>query len=281
MTSRKLLMGKGRRPAAAGYSGPGDIVGGAQCWWGLRAYNASVAASGIAAVGLLDAALTHATDIHLLSNGLLDLSNSFFSSFTPPFYIDKLYDQTGNGRDLVGVTRRPVMALTGNGLTVPHIVFTRASGQYLDLNSFTFSLSLPFTFNAVFRRTFTTGQYNGILNVSANTIANNIANQVYMYNGGAGGLTETTATDGQWHNIQAVFTNSVGDTLQVDNKTPLTGTNVGSANISSQNILMGYTATGDYMDGYIAEGGIWAAPAFTGTQLTQMYNNQHLYFGAF
>ena len=42
--AQNLLLGAGQSPkvaAAAGYTGPGDIVSGAKVWYGLRAYNAA------------------------------------------------------------------------------------------------------------------------------------------------------------------------------------------------------------------------------------------------
>jgi hypothetical protein len=229
----------------------------------------------------LDASFLNGTDIHLLSNGSLNFADAFFSN-AAPYYVQTLYDQTGHGTHLDGLTHRPTFVSTGNGLTVPNIVFVRASSQYLELGSATFSINLPATFNSVFKRTFTTGQYDGFLNAGTlTTNANNVANQVYMYNGGAAGQTELTATDGAWHNMQSVFIGSTSDTLQVDNKTPISGTNCGTANVSSVDLFMGSNPTSDHLDGFMAEAGIWPAPAFTGTQLTQMYNNQHTYFGVF
>ena len=93
--------------SGAAYTGPGDIVSGAAGWWGLRAYNAAQAAAGVAAVQLTDSTGSNNADIHLLSNGQLNTSDPFFSSFSAPYTIGTLYDQSGNGKHIIRISRRP------------------------------------------------------------------------------------------------------------------------------------------------------------------------------
>ena len=284
--SSRLRMGKGRHPAAGGAPAfPGDVVSGAAAWWGLRAYNATAAATGIAAVQLLDAALTHATDIHLLSNGILDLTDPFFSLRTPPYYVQILYDQTGNGLHLSG-TSRPIFNLTGNGLTVPSMSFVAASALFIRLGSNAFTLgSLPITFNAVYRHTTSAVPQCILQTPSPSPMTLNSAGtpaSAYMANGG-GGFPQATAANGSWHTAQAIFTGTTGDTMNVDNSAinDISGpANAGTSVPTSSDIYVGSNPASDHFDGFIAEVGIWPS-GFSPTQQSNMYSNQHIYYSVF
>src|SRR5262245_22962763 len=88
------------------YEGPGDIVSGAAMWVGLRAY--SSASIGSNAVRLRRDGDSSEQDFATVSGGGLDLSaiSTFLAGVAPPstnLFVSKLYDQSGNSRDLANV----------------------------------------------------------------------------------------------------------------------------------------------------------------------------------
>jgi len=103
---------------AVTYQGPGDIVSGALAWWGLRAYDASKIGSAAIRVKRPD---TTQQDILIAADGIIDVNDAFFTG--GPYDIVKLYDQSGNGKDIdvavVGGTY-PLLLLNDNG-TLPAI----------------------------------------------------------------------------------------------------------------------------------------------------------------
>src|ERR1700674_4751869 len=75
--SDPLLMGVGAPVAAAAYTGPGDIVASATAWYGLRAYNAAVAATGTQkAVNIRRASDNTTADEVILTTGAFDIASA-------------------------------------------------------------------------------------------------------------------------------------------------------------------------------------------------------------
>lgn len=79
MAQRMTVLGAGgvfASPPAA-YTGPGDIVASASSWWGLRAYNAAVAATGTQKSAKLRRASDDTTqDILILTDGTFDIASA-------------------------------------------------------------------------------------------------------------------------------------------------------------------------------------------------------------
>lgn len=73
-----MLRGTGvKAPAAAGYTGPGDIVASADVWWGLRGYSAAVAATGTQkAVQVRRASDNTTADVVILTTGDIDSASA-------------------------------------------------------------------------------------------------------------------------------------------------------------------------------------------------------------
>src|SRR5665213_385939 len=84
-------------PASGGptYTGPGDVVGSATAWWGLRAYSAATIGGNV--VDIKRASDNTTQTFVSLTTGALDVASiaTFLTSTTG--VVTKLYDQTGHG----------------------------------------------------------------------------------------------------------------------------------------------------------------------------------------
>src|SRR5262245_54633133 len=96
------------------YNGPGDIVSGAMMWWGLRAY--SSATRGTNCCRIRRASDNAEQDFTTLQNGNVDRSaiSTFLTSTTG--FFTKLYDQSGNSRDLIQATAGSQLAVNLSGI---------------------------------------------------------------------------------------------------------------------------------------------------------------------
>ncbi len=211
-----LLMGVGVAPKTSGpvaYSGPGNIASGAIAFYGCgRAYNLAYAQAQSAACDLVDTATGLATcTLSFGTNGFADLVTrscvggtvtvvTFCTVTHVGCSVAKMYDQTGNGNDVVQATLASMPGLTfsaQNGL--PCVAgtttgFLKSSG--------TISQVAPYTFVAVVERTgnFTTGAR--IMSATSNLQFLNSANTVAAQSGAAVSLT---AADSAFHALLAVF----------------------------------------------------------------------------
>lgn len=261
--------------SAASYTGPGDVVAGATAFYGLRAYTA--ASIGTAAVRLARPDTTQA-DIATTTGGGLNLSDPFFTG--GPYTVVKLYDQVG-GFHLDNNSNNPAFVTTGNGLTVPNIGFVAASSQFLNRNASCPTVSQPYTMLGVANHATSAAQQSFFFfeDSSNSSVAqmgwrNSAANQAFGF---AQSVVTQTASDNNWHSLQGVFTASPNARFSVDNSA--TGTDMGTGNISGAVIGLGLALGGtQLLDGFVAEFGLWPV-AFTGTQLTNMYQNQRAYYG--
>lgn len=103
-------------PAAAGFTGIGDIVAGAVAFYGTQAYTATYASGGGAALDLNnDGTGALAGTIHFLSNGTIDTSSADTLITAGNSRISQVYDHTGNGHHIAQANNnlRPQLQLTG------------------------------------------------------------------------------------------------------------------------------------------------------------------------
>lgn len=97
----------------ASYTGPGDIVSGAFAWYGLRGYNAAYTGH---AIRIVDSGGSNATDIDILSGGSLDTATlTTWIGTHGTASVTKVYDQSGNSRDMSNATvaQMPTLNTTG------------------------------------------------------------------------------------------------------------------------------------------------------------------------
>jgi hypothetical protein len=275
--------GAGKGGSGGSYSGPGAIAA-ATAWYGLRAYSAAKAAALANVVNLKRSSDSTTSDIPVLANGHLNTSIAFFDGST--YTIQKLYDQTGGGNDLVAATQTLGFVITGNGLTVPNMSSVSAGTQFLTVAVFP-STPPPYTLNFVANHTASTIQSNAMqINNSAGgnsvvvgyrTSANN---QAFYFDGA--NQPVATATDAAWHTITgstAGSSSGTGTIFAVD-ATQATSTNAGAITFGgAASGTMLVPNTGAPFDGFMAEIGVWGV-ALNSSQITALYNQQSVYYGA-
>ncbi len=110
------------------YTGPGDLWSGAAGWWGLRAYNRATALAGANACQVKRNSDNAVLDIRVLATGGLDRVSlaAFLVSTTGT--ITRLYDQSGNGHDMILQTANAALVLQNAIGLLPGIHFAGNSG---------------------------------------------------------------------------------------------------------------------------------------------------------
>lgn len=260
------------------YVGPGNVVPSALAWWGLRCYN-NAKAGASQAINIRRASDSTTTDIGLTATCNLDVATATTFCASTTCFVTKVYDQTGNGRNIAQATaaNQPQLILSCLG-SLPCMRFDGVN-DYLDTTAF--AQAQPFTVSDVATRTgnFTTigtlirGD-NGTQFIFRYAGA---ANQVHMYAGTS--PAAKTASDSAWHAFNVVF-NGASSVLKVDatDNTVNAGTN--GLTGGAQNLTVGTVPGGgsEYFTGDLTEEGVWGS-GFSATSRTNMCNNQYTYWG--
>lgn len=257
------------------YSGPGDVVGSAVFYAGLRAYTAAKATAGVAAVQLCTASDALCTDIHVTSTGGLsssDLTTSGCSAINT-CTIKIWYDQAGtNNQTIATIADRATFKNSCIG-SLPCGVGA-GNTQYASVS--TLSQAEPFTILSAAQRTgnfSTEGDTVGAQSPSTVVIGfSNSANTALLY---AGSVLSATAADTTWHALQGVF--NTGSSILAVDATQTSGAS-GGQSFATENYSIMSASTSNSLTGYFVESGIWGG-AFTSTQLTNMSANVHSYWG--
>jgi hypothetical protein len=263
--------------APAGYVGAGDVVAGATAWWGLRGYNAAVSNGTTKAVNIRRASDNTTQDFVILSNGSLDVASiaTFISGTTG--FVTKLYDQTGNGNDLVQATaaKQPQIFLNAIG-SLPVAYANGAIPQWVQTAG-GFSLNQPDSTALVYFDN-NTASNAGVAatgtgaSVQSVGVASPSAGNVYIY---AGTVLSVASTQGAWHSLQGLY-NSTSSKLNLDNV--LTTGDVGTGNISTSTEELFASSNGNFpFTGYILESGWWGGDQ--SSQFSALYSNQSSYWG--
>jgi hypothetical protein len=104
-------------PPVAAYTGPGDVSGWgtAYGYWGLRAYNASrIGLPCIDVASNLNGPALNLTTVNIGSDGYVDLTPLSPGTF-PTIYVQRIYDQSGAGKDLFSQDNRAKLLLNQVG----------------------------------------------------------------------------------------------------------------------------------------------------------------------
>lgn len=255
---------------AASYVGPGDVVSGAVLWWGLRCYNNAYSGNVADVYAPLDASHTLLTCSAggVINQTLQSLATTCATSCT----VKTLYDQTGNGYTLSNSTSaaRPKLVLNAVGAN-PAMQFVSASDLHLTTGSF--SQSQPYTYSVVANST--SGASWQCL------ISDHDGNEQLCYQSpkiqfASPSNVTVSMTQNAWHAIQAVA-NSASGAIGLDGVWTAS-LNAGSTGISTTSEFMGSDNSGDALNGYEVEAGIWPL-AFNSTQASAMNTNQKAYWG--
>lgn len=261
-----------------GYTGPGDVVGGALAWYGLRAYNGVYASPGTnPAVDLVDQAGANPITIAILSNGNLDvasISTWVTAHSVTTIKVTKIYDQSGNAKHALQATLANMPALLLNQIgSLPALRYTggASSGQTL-VTSGTVTQAQPFTISTAYQRTSAnSGNFNPVL--CAFSGATGILGNFNMFAGSSVGPTQT---DNAFHAGQGMF-NGASSSAYVDGV--LTSSlNPGAGGYSANTISLGGDNAGNrFLNGFILEAGLWGSDISANN--AAMNSNQHAYWG--
>ncbi len=272
------------------YVGPGDIIGSALAWYGLRAYNADYAAGGTSpAIDIVDSGGTNQTTINILATGALDGSTlDAWITAHGTASIKKCYDQSGNGVHLTQSTVVNMPTIVQNGLgsfSVVKIDYNAggATGQKLT-SAATITQAQPFHGSVVANRFLVdTGGGRGVLSTSS-AIAflswANAINTARLNDAGGAHNFDVTQTDGAWHAFQSVFNGASPNSIGVVDGSVTTGT-FNTTGLAGDTIQLG-SLSGNPCVSYFAEGGIWGGAAWgtgAGGTAQLMNTNQHNYWG--
>lgn len=259
--------------AAVPYAGPGDIET-FLMWWGLRAYKNSVIGNAVADIFCVTANST--VTCHSLASGDMDTSGLPGGD---TYHVSKLYDQTGNGKDITQTTdaNRPVLIL--NSQNGKPTIQLNGSSQFLTKAS-PGTVAQPIKFSAVAKRTGNVGNYSTIL-------ASGNDNMSFYNASGHGGLycgsdvsVITGLTESVFYAVQG-YANGGSSTLEFDNTSnskSSTG-NAGSGGISADIGIGANVATPaspvNYLTGNVGEAGF-----STSVYSTALRDNMKAYWGA-
>lgn len=263
-------------PASVSYTGPGNVLSTAYAWYSpARAYTAAFATGGTAIMRLVDQAGANAIDINILSTGFADvtaINNWVSANGVTTIKVTTLYDQSGNGRDVVQGTlvNMPGLALNSTPTgTLPAIDFNVGTNPVL-ATAATYTQAQPLTGSVVINRNGTVG-LGGVLGTnsaggylvqgtaSANQVAIAMPTQL-----------TATASDNAWHAINTLG-NGASSAINVDGS-ETTG-NAGTSGFSAANIRLGRSGANPFF-GLIAEAGFWAATSDS-TIRGNLNSNQH------
>ena len=256
------------------YVGPGDVVAGADGWWGLRAYSA--ATEGNKAVNLRRSSDNATSDFNTLANGNLDVASIAAFMGAGNVFIATLYDQTGNGNDLSQATtaNQPQLVLGSLG-SLPTM---QTSGSQTLGRLSTPATAQPLTIAAVATRSFTgiAGLFGGLAGPDPVVYFESSANLVQLYAGGT--AFDAACSDGAWHSIQGVFNGA--SSIESINGTNTTGTTGTGALLNGPGDTLTFfgDGIGNNVTGNATEVGVWPI-GFTTGQLSSMSANQRAYWG--
>ncbi len=261
-------------PTGASYTGPGDVIGSATGWWGLRAYSAAMA--GTKCIRIVKASDgSAAQDINTLSDGTLDVAT--INALGYSVKVTKIYDQSGAGLDMVQATlgSMPNLLLNTFG-SLPGCWYNDVEGNFM-LTAASFTQAQPLSVASVQMRTGGAPVFRrGIIGSGDNALLyafDQTANNIDMNNGAA---DVVVACSDAIHAVQWIA-NGSSSIVNVDT-TASTGLNPGTGGPSATTMGFGDRAGTRVTQGYIQELGVWSG-AWNSTQYGAMSLNQRTYWG--
>lgn len=263
------------------YIGPGDIVPGATAWYSpARAYSRAFSQQRAPVMDLQkDPGGTNPITIYMLPNGFVDLNaiaNWVAVNSVATIRVAKLYDQAGNGFDVVQATlaNMPILTLSAiNGL--PAITFAAGSGVLATAASVT--LAQPISMSGAYVRTGAPTISGQVIGAQATIMSIGPGISSDFARAQAGAAIDRAATEGAWHSMNAVL-NGASSAVNIDGAD--SGAAAGGANTISSSIRLGRSQGGVTMTGSIIEAGMWPpATPFTAAMRADLNTNQHGTFG--
>ncbi len=275
------LTGAGWLPLArsGGYTGPGDIVGSWQVWYGLRAFSA--AKRGTKAINVCNVSDVACADFLTdATTGALVVTTVGGSDCSVVVCtIKTLYDQSGAlactgacDNTQATISARPTLKTTCPGLTIPCAQFTTAPQEF-NAATLAASTSQPFSMSMVYNR-FSGTTYGGGLSFTspdARFAAEGAPNQIQVY---TGTVLDATAADATFIAANAIFSNANCVVM-------VNGTDTGPAscgtNGAGSTIQINFP-TGQPINQYFGEAGMTSV-GFTSGNRTSLNSNQRAFWG--
>lgn len=282
------LLGAGKASGGAPpptFVGPGDVVSGAQAFYGLRGYTAAKATANIKAVGLIRASDSHTCDVLLngTTGGLGVTGNCSTGGDNGTAWATwctsttckatALYDQVGT-IDAVQATGAAQPVLTPSCIgSLPCLTFAGAQ----TLNATGSATNQPLTISAVAIRTSAFAAQGNILSDDAGLglVGFDDTPVVFAY---FNTYASVAASDSAWHAMQWVI-NSTSSAFAVD-AAQTTGQNFGIAGLGA-NYRIGSQSGSAFLAGNLTEVAIWPFAFTTGgsSQVVGVCHNQYAYYG--
>lgn len=257
------------------YQGPSDIAGAWAAWYGLRGYSSTYSGPCCTVRRPSD---NTTLELFIGYGGMLASGPAFTFGKGDPLYVTRLFDQSGNGFDLLqdDNTKQPILLLNGpNG--PPVLVFQ--GSQSLISQSWPVVAS-PVTLSVVFNENFCPTTAAGIMfGFDAQNDNNDLSifpdtpNTVGM---GGSLFIESGATLNNWHTVFGIG-NGATSRLVVDDVTTTGDTGVNSYSSPLSVAYFFGDLPGGSFSGYWGEGGVLAG-AITLSQATSLTANQRSFW---
>ena len=249
------------------YTGPGDIVGGATAWWGLRGY--ARGSVGMKSVRLRRDSDNAEQDFLILRGGALDVASITTFKGGANLFVVKLYDQAGTN-DMAQATsaNQPSLTLSGIG-SLPIMTFDGSNDQLTS----SMTASQPLTMSVVAIQTPGAGQSSVLTDSVRATGYNRLGTNIAFIFGSS--QVQAAAAEGSWHALHGVI-NGASSSITVDGSAAVTGNINDSVNGLVASTQFG--TTGALINGSLTEGGVWPS-ALSSTNISNLSSNQHSYWG--
>ena len=277
------------------YQGPGDLslTASATDWYGLRAYNNTLANAGATTTPVIDVfgSSTGSCTIYLLGDGTggLDFSTAgagavghqcllgattFCTVTNTSCVVSKIYDQVTTNHATQGTSaKRPTLTFSCLG-SLPCLTFAAGNSQTLSGTTASHQYG---NLVAVANRNPTSSSRMDVMGFGTGLSFNSATSQSALFQLGTA-LTLTGVTDASWHVLGGMFGTTSG-TLYTDSATSTGTVTIGS---SQTTFSIGSNAAGasNFLTGTFFEGG-WNAgtTSLTTANLTSYCTNAKTYWG--
>lgn len=261
------------------YQGPGDLITGWFQWGGFRAF--SFATIGTAAIRLRrDSDQAESDFVTLAPNGLLDTGSISSFKGAANLFVTKVYDQSGNGNDLVQATAASQLNFTLASFGAFPTMFNTAGLQLRVATAGNVTQVPPFSLSIVSKIDTSAADNNAAFYGSSATSVQLLRpgfagqNTALLY---CGAVTtfNPTFTDNVMHASNATL-NGASSTILIDGASSSGTVGNNDWNGTEGIVMPAAGASAQVMS--IVEAGLFNG-AFSAGQQTSLNNNQHNFYG--
>lgn len=260
--------------STAPYAGPGDILGNAHSFWGLRAYKRAIIGSSQSLIEIRRADGTLRQFV-ALSNGLVDVPGitTFLTATTG--VINVMFDQTGNGHHLQGSVSTFPAWVTADATGLPCARFNGANNIQDPGND---TVAGPLSLIGVCLSNNTAAANRVFLGAvfipSVVVVGGAVSGQDDLYAYAGSTLDNTGAAHGVLHDFTAVL-DGASSHMYVDAVD--SAGNAGTNTVTAARWAMGSNGFSNFWLGDGKEGGVWSS-ALSGLQATLYHANARAFW---